>query len=196
MKMKFINQSKLFYIVLIIFVFSIMTSCLNDKKNNDVNDIYDGKNPSEIINLNKEIVAQYLVKIAEINLIQIQLGQLSKKKAFYVDVRELGEITENLHSGLQTELLEIAKSKLISIPNIYSKQKDILKHLSNEKGTDFDQIYCNMVIDNLDENIILCEKIFKISEDNELKKWSSTLIIKLKKHLIKSKTCLSEIEKM
>src|SRR4051812_40051596 len=72
-------------------------SCGNNEKPTDTKEIAQEQNEAKFDDADKEKDAKFLVKAAEINLEEIQLGQLAQEKATLTDVKELGKMMEQSH---------------------------------------------------------------------------------------------------
>src|SRR5438105_3343278 len=82
--------------------------------------------------------AQFLKDAAEINLEEIQLGQLAQKNAVRDDVKELGKMMEEEHTKLFSELKELASKKAMTIPNAINEDgKDAYEKLDDKKESEF-----------------------------------------------------------
>jgi len=126
----------------------------------------------------------FLIKASEINLKEIQLGQLAYLKGKSYHVRQLGELIKIGHSQSQRDLTTLAKSKKINIPtNTTVSADDLYDELYNKSGDDFDIAYVNMTLNEHKEAI----EIFKIASeectDKEIKAWAKITLPILQKHL-------------
>lgn len=133
-------------------------------------------------NHNKDSV--FLVMASEINLKEIQLGQLAYLKGKSYHVRQLGELIKIGHSQSQRDLTTLAKSKKIIVPtNATVSADELYDELYKKSGDDFDKAYVNMTLTEHKETI----EIFKIASeectDKEIKAWAKITLPILQKHL-------------
>ena len=81
----------------------LISSCNNEKKPEDTKEVAEEHNDAKFDN-SKEKDAQFLVTAAEINLEEINLGQLAQNKGIMADVKALGKMMETEHSAAQKDL--------------------------------------------------------------------------------------------
>lgn len=148
--------------------------------NNFLNEVKNSKSEND----NRKIDSAFLVKASEINLNEIQLGQLAYQKGKTYHVRQLGELIKIGHSQSQRDLTTLAKSKKISLPTSPSNDSnDAYDNLSNKSDDDFDKAYVNMTLNAHKEAI----ESFKIASeectDKEIKAWAKSILPILQKHL-------------
>lgn len=128
--------------------------------------------------------AQFLVDAVEINMIEMQLGQLAQKKAASFDVKDLGRRMEAKHIESYIQLTNLAKQKLVALPTMATK-KDLVAYnrLKEKSNTRFDKAYCNMIVNEHKEAIALFEKATTQASDPEIKAWAKATIPALKSYL-------------
>ena len=168
----------------------------NDAKfdNNGIsnNNNNNGNNNSDI----KEKDTKFLVKAAEINLDEIQLGQLAQKSSRVKEVKDLGKMMEEAHTKSMKDLTALANKKMITIPSSPTdKAKDDYKKLSNTSGLDFDKKYTDMMVKGHKDAIDLFEKASKDSEDTEIRDWATSTLPALRMHLDHAMNCQKKLEK-
>jgi putative membrane protein len=146
---------------------------------------------------NKENDAQFLVKAAEINLEEIELGQLAQQKSMMIDVRELGKMMEKDHSQSMNDLTALARKKLITIPATPTPAaEEAYKKLINKSETTFDKEYCTMMISGHKDAIAMFEKESRESNDADIRQWATETLPHLHMHLEHAIACQSKCEKM
>lgn len=167
------------------------------QKPNDTKSNAKEQNETKYGNTNKEKDAKFLVDVAEINLEEIQLGQLAQQKSTMVDVKELGKMMETSHQKCMNELKMLAKKKSITIPtSLTDNGKDAYKKLSDLSGTSFDKEYCDMMVKGHKGAIAEFEKVSKESGDADIKQFAASTLPELRKHLEHATTCQAKCEKM
>ncbi|HTH56777.1 MAG TPA: DUF4142 domain-containing protein [Cyclobacteriaceae bacterium] len=141
--------------------------------------------------------AQFLIQAAQINLEEIQLGQLAQKKSMMTDVKELGELMEKNHKQALSELTTLATKKGVSLPTeVTSDAKEKYTQLNNESEKKFNEEYCELMVKGHKEAIALFETASKEAKDPEIKEWASSTLPILRTHLEHSKMCKAKCEKM
>ncbi|HEV8515438.1 MAG TPA: DUF4142 domain-containing protein [Cyclobacteriaceae bacterium] len=141
--------------------------------------------------------AQFLAKAAELNLDEIQLGKLAQQKSMMTDVQELGKSNEDDHNQSLIDLTALAQKKAISLPtNTTHKAQDEYKTLSNKTESHFNKAYCERVIKDNKEAMIMFEEASKVSSDADIKEWITKTIPMLRTHLNNATLCKTKCEKM
>lgn len=138
--------------------------------------------------------AQFLVDVAEINIEEIQLGQLAQSKSTKKEVKDLGKMMEDEHSRALNEIKELATKKGITIPTTATEdvQKTYNK-LSDKKEAEFNEEYCDLMVKGQKDAIDKVEKAASESEDDDIKAWAMEALPTLKKHLDHAMTCQGNI---
>ncbi len=173
-------------IIMIVFAF---ISCNGDKKPEDTKVVAEEHNDAKFDNA-KEDDAKFLVTAAEINLEEIQLGQLTQKNGMIKDVKDLGKMMETDHSGALKDLQALAAKKQITIPaSLTDNGKDAYKKLMEKKGKDFDKAYCGMMVDGHKAAIDKFEKASTGAADPDIKAWAASMLPALRMHLDHSIAC-------
>lgn len=139
--------------------------------------------------------AQFLVDVAEINIEEIQLGQLAQSKSTKKEVKDLGKMMEDEHTKALNEIKELATKKGISIPTTATSDvQDAYNKLSDKKETEFNEEYCDMMVKGHKDAIDKVEKAATESKDEEIKAWAMETLPTLKKHLDHAMTCQGSIK--
>lgn len=176
-------KGKLLLLALVTTVF-LIASC--DKNNNaqDSRDISREHNEEKFDNKKQKNDAEFVVKAAENNMAQIQLGQLAQQNGRTAHVKELGKTMENAHTSSQRDLSALANSKKISIPTATTNNtRKAYDDLRQKTGDDFDKAYTRMMVSDHKDAISSFEKAAKDSEDSEIKNWATATLPGLRRHL-------------
>lgn len=167
-----------------------------DSKDTDSKEIAEDNNDAKLSDA-KEDDADFLVSAAEINLEEIQLGQLAQKNSKMSDVIELGKMMEVDHTKAQKELQALATRKQIDIPSTLTDDgMDAYNKLKDKYGKDFDNDYCDMMVKGHKGAIDKFEKASNDTKDPDIKSWAETMLISLKAHLSHSEACQEKCEKL
>lgn len=193
--MKRFNSSLLkatFYTAVVVGIFTIV-SCNQQK---DTKEIAEDSNDAKFSNA-KQDDAAFLVSAAEINLEEIELGKLAQTNSAMPEVKELGKMMELEHTKAQVELRMLATKKQIDIPTtITSNGKDAYNKLKDKFGVEFDDKYCDMMIDGHKDAISKFEKEFTDTKDPDIQTWSESMLNSLRNHLNHSIDCKKKCEQM
>jgi putative membrane protein len=145
----------------------------------------------------KKTDAQFMIRAAEINLQEIQLGHLAQQKSMSMDAKQLAEKMVKEHTQLLSDLTAMAKKKGVTLPKSTSSEgMEEYKELNNKSDRRFSEEYCELVIKEHKEAINLFEKAAKDASDSEIREWAAATIPALKTHLANAKNCKERCEKM
>ena len=138
---------------------------------------------------------KFLMDAAEMQLEEISLGKLARKKGNSPRVKELGKKMEETHSNAFAELRTLAQSKSVSIPmRMTNDSKKVYDKLDKKSGSDFDQAYCEMMVENHEDAVELFEIASTESENSEIRNWASRKIPALRAHLGQAEACKSMVK--
>lgn len=141
--------------------------------------------------------ARFLAQAAEINLEEIQMGQLAQKKSVSTDVKELGSMMEKAHTQSLSELTTLANKKGITLPTSLTEDgREEFKELNNKSAKRFNEEYCEATIKDHKKAIELFEEASEDAMDSEIKAWALATLPVLKMHLANAKACKEKCEKM
>jgi putative membrane protein len=179
-----------------IFMMSLF-SCGNNEKPADTKELAQDQNEEKFETAAQENDAQFLVKAAEINLEEIQLGQLAQESGSMAEVKSLGKMMEDAHKKAQDELVALASRKNITIPTSPTdKGKNAYEKLTAKSGKDFDKEYADKMVNGHKEAIDLFEKASKNSKDPDIAALATKMLPELNMHLEHSKKTKELCEKM
>ena len=153
--------------------------------------------PTDTMPNTKDNDRNFLIKVAIIDLEEIQLGKLAQEKGSNTDVRELGKMMEEDHHKAMYDLTVLAKDKMVTVPTILpDNDEDVYKRLSSETGNDFDKDYCEMMIKGHKEAITMFEKESMQAGDKDITKFALATLPTLHKHLDHATSCLAKCQEM
>lgn len=154
-------------------------------------------NEQERNNDNSDKDVQFIVNATKINLEEIQLSQLAQQRATLADVKLMGAIMEATHTKSLNALTELAKKKLITIPaEPIDNSRKAYQKLNNMTGIDFDNRYCEMMVDGHKYAVQTFEKASAQSSDTDIKYWTAVLLPDLRMRLDHAIACQQMCEKM
>lgn len=175
-------------LIIAMFVFSIV-AC-NENKPEDTKEVAEEQNEEKFETNKSENDAEFLVDAAEINMMEIQLGQLASSKAVAQDVKDLGKMMETEHSKSLDELKALAAKKSVSLPATMTDEgQDHYKKLSEKTGNDFDKEFCDMMVKGHKDAIDKFEKASTGAQDSEIKEWATATLPALRNHLDHATQC-------
>ena len=178
------NRNSIFIAMIVMMV----SACSQQPE--DTKEVAEDRNDEKFETNKSEKDAQFLVNAAEINLMEIQLGQLAASKATAQDVKDLGTMMETEHSKSLEDLKALAAKKSVSLPTSATEDgQDHYKKLADKTGNDFDKDFCDMMVDGHKNAIEKFEKASTDSEDAEIKEWATATLPALRNHLDHALTC-------
>jgi putative membrane protein len=141
--------------------------------------------------------ADFMMKVAEINMEEITLGKLAQQKGTMAHVKKLGRMMVTEHTKAMANLNVLAKTKTVALPATESEKiKDAYNSLGGKTGKDFDKAYSDMMVKGHKEAIALFEKTNIDTKDTDVKAMTAGMIPTLKTHLKHAVMCQKECEKM
>ncbi len=183
--------------LIIIGILCITQSCNNNDNKDSVdkaNDANAAKDTTAMTSDNKkdtmaampvnDDVAKFAVKVANINMTEIELGKMAETKGTVKGLKEFGAMMVKDHTKANDELKNLASSKNITLPAAVGD--DMQKHindLSKDTGKTFDKNYVNMMVSGHKDAIDAFEGVAKNSKDSAFKNFSVKTLPTLYKHL-------------
>lgn len=178
-----------------VFFFCIY-SCNSSPKVEDTKAVAEEHNDGKFGNNKQENDAQFLVDAAEINMEEIQLGQVAQLISGTTHIKELGKMMEVSHAKSLNDLTTLAKKKMITIPTSATDDgQEAYKKLQNKSGIDFDKEYADMMVSGHKEAIAMFEKASTESNDIDIKNWAISTLPVLRTHLDNAINCQKMCEK-
>ena len=132
---------------------------------------------------------KFVMKAASGGLMEVELGKLAQAKASNAKVKEFGSMMVTDHSKANDELKALAQSKGITLPGTMTDEhQKHVKDLSEKTGTDFDEAYMKMMVNDHKDDVDKFEECSKDSKDADLKAFATKTLPVLQKHLAEAKT--------
>lgn len=132
---------------------------------------------------------KFVMKAASGGLMEVELGKLAQAKASNAKVKEFGSMMVTDHSKANDELKALAQSKGITLPGTMTDEhQKHVKDLSEKTGTDFDEAYMKMMVNDHKDDVDNFEECSKDSKDADLKAFATKTLPVLQKHLAEAKT--------
>jgi putative membrane protein len=188
--------SGLVQLALIAVVLSLTPACKNNNRQEDSKDIAEEHNDAKFDD-KSEKDAQFLVNAAEINLKEIELGQLAEQNGRSPRVKELGKMIADAHAKSQKDLVTLARKKTVTLPaSTTDDGKADYKKLGSKSANDFDKSYADMMVNGHRDAIALFEKASENCNDADIKAFATATLPTLRTQLDRSLVCQKAFEKM
>jgi putative membrane protein len=186
-------------ILLVTFVAPVLlfASCNTRQDSQHTTDVAQERNEARFDDNEQKKDAQFIVNAAEINLKQIQLGQLAQKKGSTTHVKELGKMMEDTHTKSQRDLSALARKKKITIPtSLTDNAQDAYTKLDEKSGHDFDKEYSDKMVSQHKDAIKIFEDATKERHDIDINNWAIAALPDLRTNLNHSIDCQKKCEEM
>jgi putative membrane protein len=162
----------------------LIASCGFNQKPKDSRDIAQDRNEATFDSNNQNRDAQFIVNAAEINMAQIQLGQLAQQRGQTTHVKELGKMMEDMYTKSQRDLTALANSKRITIPTTTTDDvRTAYEELNDKSGTDFDKAYADLMVHRHQDAIKTFEDATTERYDRDINDWAIATLPDLRKNL-------------
>jgi putative membrane protein len=126
----------------------------------------------------------FLKKAAEINLTEIQLGQIAEKVSSDPNVKKLASVIIKDHQEANKSLERLAASKGVTLPTEPSiwEKRDI-SSLEKEQGDKFNKEFLTFNQKGHEKALALFEKESARTQDPDIKAWANKMVPSLREHL-------------
>lgn len=179
----------------LLIALTLTLSACNDSKPKDTKEVAEDHNEAKFENA-KEEDAEFLVDAAEMNLEEIQLGQLAQRNGMNEEVKTLGKMMETEHTKTLDELKALAAKKQVTIPTTLTDDgMSANKKLMDMKASNFDKEYSDKMVNAHKEAISKFEKASTDAKDADIRNWATATLPGLRKHLDHSLTAQKQAEK-
>ena len=183
-------------IILSMIMILCVSACNSNPKTADTKEVANEHNEAKFEN-SKESDAQFLVNAAEMNLEEIQMGQLAQNKGSMPHVKNLGTMIEKGHTISLKQVQVLAGKKQITLPaSLTTDGQNAYKKLLDKSGTDFDKIYADLMVDRHKAAIKKFEAASNSATDPDIRIWAASMLPVLRTYLDSSLTCQKECQKM
>ncbi|MGC2424335.1 MAG: DUF4142 domain-containing protein [Nitrospirota bacterium] len=129
-------------------------------------------------------------------MLQVQLGQMVKDKAQSQDVKDFGARMVTDHTGVNTELKQLADKKGVTLPDkLDAKHEKIVDKLSKLSGADFDKEYMKVMVKGHENDVAAFKKASKDLKDPDLKDFAAKTLPAYEEHLKMAKETAAKLGK-
>ena len=131
----------------------------------------------------------FIMDTAMSGLAEVELGRWAAQKGSSDAVKQFGQRMVDDHSKANTELMQLASNKGITLPTALDEkhQKDVSK-ISKLTGADFDKAFSKMMLDDHEKAVKEFEKESTRAADADLKAFATTTLPTLREHLELART--------
>lgn len=138
---------------------------------------------------------EFVSRTASTGMMEVQLSKLAIERAQTKEVKSLAQKIAEDHSLSNAELLKIAATKKITLPEGLSKEdKEMIEETNKKTGMDFDKEYVEKMIKSHKSAIENFEDAAEHCEDPDIKSFASSSLHRLKMHLDMSKEAEKKIK--
>jgi len=142
-----------------------------------------------------ENTASFLVKAANGQMTEVQLGELAQQKGMNQKVKDFGSMMVHDHSAVNEKVKALAAQRNVTLPTAVSdeSQKDI-KDCSAKTGKDFDKSFMTAMVKKHEATIDMFEKAANDSKDADVKTFINNTLPKVREHLDSAKAIRKELK--
>lgn len=186
------NMKKLIYVMAISASALAFQACSGENK--------DAKESADSLNLAKDTTtnaaatggiavdeadSKFATTAAVGGMAEVELSKLALQKSSNAQVKEFATMMVTDHGNANMELMEIAKTKNITLPStLDADHQKKLDDLSKKSGAEFDKAYVSDMIDGHKSTLKLMEDESKDAKDTELKAFAAKTAPIVQSHLV------------
>lgn len=128
--------------------------------------------------------ADFSTKAANMGMAEVGLGKLALQKTANPQIKEFATMMVSDHGKANTELMDIAKMKNITLPaTVDADHQKKMDDLSKMTGKDFDKAYVDAMVDGHKKTLTLMQDESKDGKDTELKAFAAKTAPVVQTHL-------------
>jgi putative membrane protein len=138
--------------------------------------------------------SNFLMKAAEGNMAEVQLGELAKDKASNSSVKDFAQRMIDDHGRTLTEIQKMASDKAVTLPDkLTGKFAATKERLSKLSGAQFDRAYMTDMVNDHREDVKEFEQHAKTGTDPDIKAFAAKTLPVLQEHLRMAESIHSEL---
>lgn len=185
-------MKKLIYVMAVSFSALAFQACSGDSK--------DAKESADSLNLSKDTTtnaaatggiavdeadAKFATTAAAGGMAEVEFAKVALQKSTNAQVKEFANMMVTDHGKANTELMEIANAKNITLPTaLDADHQKKLDDLSKKSGADFDKAYASEMVSGHKSTLKLMEDEAKDAKDAELKAFATKTAPVVQSHLV------------
>ncbi|WCT13260.1 DUF4142 domain-containing protein [Mucilaginibacter jinjuensis] len=140
-----------------------------------------------------DTTAKHFLIVASIkNLQEVSSGQIAIQKASRPDVKAFGRMMVKDHGDAEQQLLQLAKSRGISLPSAATGGLQPDLNLKNA-GSNFDQLYVHGMVSGHENAVEVFQNYAVNGKDPAVRAWAQQMLPTLKHHLEEIKTISKQL---
>ena len=128
---------------------------------------------------------EFILKAAKGGMMEVEGGKIAQQNAMNQRVKDFGGMMDRDHSKANKELMSLASSKGLTIPqdSLLKANQSSLDNMRKMTGKNFDSHYMSMMVSDHKKDISEFEKASKNAKDADLRNWATTTLPTLRMHL-------------
>ena len=128
--------------------------------------------------------SKFIMEAAMGGLMEVELGRLATQKGSSAAVKTFGQRMVDDHSAANTELMQLASTKGITLPTeLDEKHRKEVTKMSKLAGAEFDRMYSKSMLSDHMKDVAAFEKQSSKGTDNDIKAFANKTLPTLKEHL-------------
>lgn len=126
----------------------------------------------------------FMVTAAQVNLAEIEAGQLAAERARSPEVREYAQTMVQAHWRAHQELMEMARQKGVALPDRPDEARlQLTAHLAELPPEQFDREYMSAMTADHAKALSMFQDKSKLATDPEVRAWAERTVPGLRHHL-------------
>lgn len=132
--------------------------------------------------------SQFLVRVADAGMAEVQIGRSAESKAVNPRVKEFAAMMVRDHSAANDKVKTFASQRNVTLPDSVSNDhKDLMKKLDKKTGRDYDKAYMDAMVEGHEKVVDMFEKSGDKVNDTEVKSFINNTLPTIKAHLDSAK---------
>ena len=126
----------------------------------------------------------FLMDAAMGGMMEVELGRWAAQKGTSAEVKQFGQRMVEDHSRANTELMQLASSKGLTLPTqMDEKHQNNISKITRLNGAEFDRAYSKMMLKDHEKDVSNFEKQSTNGDDADLKAFATKVLPTLQEHL-------------
>lgn len=192
---KFFGSIATIYLGSMIVFYSILLSCnsndtteTTDATTNTSTDATSSTAPSTTNVVTDEKSADFLKKVTNLGMAEVQLAKLAQQKATIDAVKNFAAMLERDHTAVNDQVKNLAGQRNVTLPASPSDDKQkMYTDMEKMTGKAFDKEYISMMVKSHNDGISLFEDTKSNASDVDVKNFADKTLPALKMHLDSAK---------
>jgi len=139
----------------------------------------------------------FMVWASQMNLAEIQAGEMASQRAVNGEVRRYGEEMVQAHREANQELERLAERNGVTLASRPDEAHvQFSEHLEKLEGEAFDREYIGSMVANHAKTLAMFEERARSASDPGLRNWARQMVPVLEEHLQQARSIQEEIERV